>query len=323
MVEENGKTSAGRRDRRFRLKQLKKILPSDRVTVEKNYPRFYQKCQSNQLRQNNNIDEWNVENLIDIDRSNSPTMITTTTTTTTDTVEAIQDNLGKSSDFHLTHLNHQQQQQHLEENGRNIDNGYEDDIWSSASSDSTVREENQKNKIRDLDQSRWERERDQGQKKKHDQQGLVVPMADHLEEMTLQRGCWLQATLSGRHRQQLGEQQQSQQPQHQQPSSTIHYQQQQQQQQQQQDMKNEKPKIVFIHRKKSPSESSNQMSSRIDLAMEVLHEFQRQKQLVSRRCNSLEETEPPLDTFQRSHVYHQSLPIYQRTLINLQSRRVS
>ena len=32
--------------RRMRLRQLKKILPGDRISVEKHFPRFHQRCQT-------------------------------------------------------------------------------------------------------------------------------------------------------------------------------------------------------------------------------------------------------------------------------------
>ena len=153
---------------------------------------------------------------------------------------------------------------------------------------------------------------------------IVVPMADHLEGMTLQRGCWLQATLStpcdaapapvlaGRTPPPPPPPQQ-QHPPHGHPTVG-------QQQQQQQPAE---PKIVFIHRKSA----SLVQRSRADLAREVLREFERQKRLMpapSRRCSAVDKTLHPI-VFQRQTTGQKSLPVghSRPSAIDLQSRRVS
>lgn len=70
MVEDTQQTAGGRR---FRLRQLKKILPSDRISVEKHFPRFYEKCQKIQRRQLENLADDNNNDTVgnyNIDNSN-------------------------------------------------------------------------------------------------------------------------------------------------------------------------------------------------------------------------------------------------------------
>ena len=274
MVEENHKSTGGRR---YRLKQLKKILPSDRISIEKHFPRFYEKCQKIQMQLQQQQQQqlkptWIVQNLTGI----SP-QLPRRNDGADNRKRAIKNNLVREN--------------HLESRKCNR-NG--EDVWTCRQS--TLQEENLKNKESARNGADLEDKPDPPDPLSSSKD-LVVPMADHLEEMTLHRGCWLQATLSSQQRQEIGQDLDQQKPK--QPPE-------------------QQPKIVFIHRKTS----TNQLRSRADLAREVLEEFERQKLQLVRRCSTVEHTLNPL-TFQRSN-YQKSLPIFNRpSIIHLQSRRVS
>lgn len=63
MVEEKSATLPSSM-RRMRLRQLKKILPSDRISIEKHFPRFHQKCQT--LKMNRIKSTADISNIDDV-----------------------------------------------------------------------------------------------------------------------------------------------------------------------------------------------------------------------------------------------------------------
>lgn len=120
-----------------------------------------------------------------------------------------------------------------------------------------------------------------------------ITMADHLEEMTLQRGCWLQATLRNKDN-----------------SSTSNN---------NNNNNNRKtlPAIVYTHRKRN-----DQQTGRVQLTMEVMEEFRRQKMHLLLQQYSSNDSINNNNTFTRSS-YHNTLPIFNRASIHLHTRRVT
>ena len=115
----------------------------------------------------------------------------------------------------------------------------------------------------------------------------ALSMAHHFEDMTLQRGCWLQATLRGHNRS-------SRLPDA--PATSA-------------------PAIVFIHKKQQAPEGTR---SRAELAVEVLQEFTRQKRILT------ESTSAPVTPARKTPPTPP--PRYTKALIrplSFESRRVS
>jgi len=200
MVEESCSLPAVRR---MRLKQFKKILPSDGVSIEKNFPRFHEKCQTLKNRIKSSHDD-----VADL-RSNE-----------------------KPIESDLDHVKVHQRYPYVLE----------------------------------------------GQ----------ITMADHIEEITLQRGCWLQATLRKKNSV---------------LNNTYN------------NANRSLPTIVYTHRKEKAQQPGSLPRSRAQLTQEVMDEFRRQKNLLLSSSGSS-------NTFMRSS-YHNTLPIFNRASINLHTRRVS
>ena len=310
--------------RRMRLRQLKKILPSDHISIEKNFPRFHQKCQT--LKMNRIKSTADINDIDDVQDLRLNTTIGSDQPTLTNQFERV-----PSSDIH--HIKAYKQCNLLLHYTIKIRIfSFLLNFWDLSWEVFAV--------YRNLCRIVWafpefkilrNVSRLVGRCLKFFRECLLVfffsensfrrivwigtntmtmhwltwmiyldmvdsseiTMADHLEEMTLQRGCWLQATLRNKDN-----------------SSTSNN---------NNNNNNRKtlPAIVYTHRKRN-----DQQTGRVQLTMEVMEEFRRQKMHLLLQQYSSNDSINNNNTFTRSS-YHNTLPIFNRASIHLHTRRVT